>query len=159
MSGKKEKAGVRSQESGVRIEKTTSGARLAFPVFISRRGFTLLELMIVMTIIVVLAAIAMPLYSKHVRVARETVLRDDLHQMRKMIDIYAADKGKLPASLEALVEEGYMREIPVDPVTGEKDWNVTTGSDPASIDGGQGVTNVNSSSGDQSSEGTPYSEW
>ncbi len=125
----------------------------------SRRGFTLLELMIVMTIIVVLAAIVMPLYQKHVVAAREAVLRDDLHQMRKMIDTYAADKGKLPPSLDALVEEGYLREIPVDPVTGQKDWNAALGSDPASIEGGQGVTDVHSSSGDQSSEGTPYSEW
>ncbi len=131
----------------------------AFRLPTSVRGFTLLELMIVMTIIVVLAAIVMPLYQKHVVAAREAVLRDDLHQMRKMIDTYAADKGKLPPSLDALVEEGYLREIPVDPVTGQKDWNAALGSDPASIEGGQGVTDVHSSSGDQSSEGTPYSEW
>lgn len=131
----------------------------AFRFPASVRGFTLLELMIVMTIIVVLAAIVMPLYQKHVVAAREAVLRDDLVQMRKMIDTYAADKGKLPSSLDALVEEGYLREIPVDPITGQKDWNATTGSDPASVEGGQGVTDVHSSSGDQSSEKTPYSEW
>ena len=122
-------------------------------------GFTLLELMIVISIIIILAIIVLPQYQKTVVQARESVLRDDLVQMRKLLDQYAADKGKLPQSLEDLASSGYLREVPVDPITGARDWNVITGQDPFSPDGGQGVTDVRSSSGDQSSEGTPYSEW
>jgi general secretion pathway protein G len=122
-------------------------------------GFTLLELMIVMFILIILVAVAMPQYQKWVLHARESVLRDDLFQMRKLIDQYAADKGKLPQSLDELVSGGYMREIPEDPITGEKNWNVTIGEDPNSTEGGQGVTDVHSAATDISSDGRPYSEW
>lgn len=122
------------------------------------RGFTLLELMIVMFILVIMAAVALPQYQKIMLHARESVLRDDLYQMRRAIDQYAADKGKLPQSLDDLTGQ-YIREIPVDPITEQKDWNVTTGEDPNATDGGQGVTDVHSSSPEVSSEGTPYSEW
>ena len=122
-------------------------------------GFTLLELMIVISIIIILAIIVLPQYQKTVLQARESVLKDDLIQMRKLLDQYAADKGKLPQSLEDLSSSGYLREVPVDPITGQKDWNVILGPDPNSAEGGQGVTDVRSSSGDLSSEGTPYSEW
>ena len=122
-------------------------------------GFTLLELMIVISIIIILAAIALPQYRKTIMAAREAVLRDDLHSMRKLLDQYAADKGKLPQSLEDLVSENYMRELPVDPFTGQKDWTVETGEDSNSTSGEQGVINVRSASPDVSSEGTPYAEW
>src|SRR4051794_21115404 len=122
-------------------------------------GFTLLELMIVISIIIILASIALPQYQKTIMHARETVLKDDLFNMRKLIDQYSADKGKLPQSLDDLVSAGYMREVPKDPITDNKDWTIATGEDPYSTEGGTGVTDVHSSSSEVSTEGTPYSEW
>src|SRR5437867_12998559 len=122
-------------------------------------GFTLLELMIVISIIIILASVALPQYQKVIMHARETVLKDDLFKMRSLIDQYAADKGKLPQSLDDLVTAGYMREIPKDPITDNKDWNIVTGDDPYSTEGGTGVTDVHSSSSEVSTDGRPYSEW
>ena len=122
-------------------------------------GFTLLELMIVITIVIILAAIALPQYQRTILHAREAVLRNDLYDMRKLIDQYAADKGKLPSSLDDLISEHYMREKPVDPVTGKPDWQEITGEDPNSTSGESGLIDVKSSSPDTSTEGTPYSEW
>ena len=122
-------------------------------------GFTLLELMIVISIIIILASITLPQYQRTIMHTRETVLKDDLRKMRSLIDQYAADKGKLPQSLDELVSSGYMREVPIDPFTGQKDWAITTGEDPNSSEGEQGMTDVHSASAETSTEGTPYSEW
>ena len=123
------------------------------------KGFTLLELMIVISVIIILAAITLPQYQKTIMHTRETVLKDDLRKMRSLIDQFAADKGRLPQSLDELVSEGYMREVPNDPFTGQKDWAITTGEDPNSLSGESGITDVHSASAETSTEGTPYSEW
>ena len=125
----------------------------------TRAGFTLLELMIVNTIIIILAAVVLPQYQKTILATRESVLREDLYKMRVLLDQYAADKQKLPATLDDLVSGGYLRELPKDPMTGQADWAPTTGEDPNSTSGESGVTDVHSASADTSSEGTPYSEW
>ena len=159
VTGKREMAVGRRQRAdggGERLDRVTCLPSDSARLF---SGFTLLELMIVISIIIILAAIALPQYQKTIMHARETVLRDDLYKMRSLLDQYGADKGKLPQSLDELVSSGYMRELPVDPITGQKDWAVTTGDDPNTSEGGQGVTDVHSASSDVSSEGTPYSEW
>ena len=115
--------------------------------------------MIVISIIVILAVIAMPQYQKTILHARETVLRDNLYHLRKAIDLYGADKGKLPQSLDELVSAGYIRDVPVDPITGEKDWTLETGEDPGSLTSESGITNVHSASPETSTEGTRSSEW
>ncbi len=115
--------------------------------------------MIVISIIIILAMIVLPQYNATVRVAKEAVLRDNLTHMRKAIDQYAADKGKLPPSPDDLVSSGYLHEIPVDPMTERAEWNWEFGEDPHLLDGGQGIKNVYSSSSDTSEDGQAYSQW
>jgi general secretion pathway protein G len=122
-------------------------------------GFTLIEMVMVMTIIVILAVIGVTSYKQVQLKARETLLKDDLNTMRKMIDQYEADREKLPQTLDDLVSAGYMREVPMDPVTGEKDWAAEMGEDTTSRDGGQGLVNVHSNAPGEGSDGKAYSEY
>ena len=161
MTGKQSRAGrAAGSRSGARNglrDLTRSPLSLAGR---GARGFTLLELMIVISILVILAMIAMAQYNRTVMAAREATLREDLFTMRKMIDQYAADKGKLPQSLSDLQTAGYIHAIPIDPMTDAADWQVEFGEDTGSTGGEQGVVNVRSASGDVSSDGsTRYNEW
>jgi general secretion pathway protein G len=125
------------------------------------RGFTLIELMVVMAIISVLLAIALPIYQKSITRAKESVLRNNLFTLRTMIDEYTIDKQKAPDSLQDLVSEGYLRQIPQDPITGSSDtWRVIMEDTPV---GGStsspGVFDVRSGSDKTALDGTNYSDW
>lgn len=125
------------------------------------RGFTLIELLVVVSMISILAAMGIAQYRNSVRRAQEATLKTDLFHMRDAIDQYYADKGKYPASLEALVTDGYLRKLPVDPFTDSADtWTtVPAEPDPANPSADPGVYNVKSGATGMSMEGTAYSEW
>jgi general secretion pathway protein G len=124
-------------------------------------GFTLVELMVVMLIISVLAAIAIPAYIASLRNAREAVLKEDLHVMRQAIDSYTMDKEKGPSSLDDLVQAGYLKEVPTDPMTHSNSTWVTATSDVLeSVDQSDpGINDVHSGSDEQGSNDQPYSSW
>ena len=124
-------------------------------------GFTLIELIIVMAIIAILVSISVPIYANMIRRAKEAVLREDLHTLRTAIDSYTVDKEKAPESLDDLVQAGYLKAIPVDPMTQHDDTWVTGESDAfTDIDETQaGLNDVHSGSQDISSEGTTYNTW
>ncbi len=124
------------------------------------KGFTMIEMMMVMFILSVLAAVALPQYKNAVTSSKEAVLRENLYRFRDLIDQYQADKGKYPATLEALVEDGYLRKMPIDPITGAADWQaVLSEPDPDNPADAPGVYDVKSVSPATSLVGTPYAEW
>jgi general secretion pathway protein G len=125
----------------------------------SERGFTLFELVVAMTIIVILVAVSVQSYQTIQIKARETILKENLRVMRRAIDQYAADKEQLPQSLEDLVSAGYIREVPVDPITREADWTIETGEDTVSREGGQGMVDVRSSASSEGTDGKAYREY
>lgn len=124
-------------------------------------GFTLIELMVVMALIVVLASVGLTLYSNSVIRAKEAVLKEDLYRMRDGIDQYYADKGKYPATLQDLVSDKYLRAVPVDPFTNSADtWReVPSEPDPNNPTAQPGVYDVRSGSDQTGLDGTKYSEW
>lgn len=124
-----------------------------------QKGFSLLELMIAMFILIILLSIALPAYQSTVQHARETVLKENLWQISRAIDQYAADKGKLPQSLDDLVRDEYLREKPIDPITEEANWKEISGEDIYSTDGGQGLKDVQSSATGMDSNGVAYSKY
>jgi general secretion pathway protein G len=124
------------------------------PTAAGSRGFTLIEILIVLALIGILASIAVPVYTAHLVKTREAVLLEDLFQMRDAIDKYYSDKGVYPPSLDALVESKYIRSVPVDPFTGASDtWEEVL------ADNGSGVFDLHSGSDKVGRNGTNYYDW
>jgi len=124
-------------------------------------GFTLLELIVVMIIISLLAAVAVPAFSHHIKAAKEAVLKEDLHNMRVAIDSYTVDKQKAPQSLDDLVTAGYLKKMPVDPITNRSDsWTGDRSDNYNSVDEtATGINDVHSGSQGASLDGSLYSTW
>jgi general secretion pathway protein G len=122
-------------------------------------GFSLLELMIAMFIVIILLSVALPTYQRSVQNARETVLKENLWQMRRAIDQFAADKGKLPQSVDELVEAKYLREKPVDPISEKAEWDEIRGEDTTSPDAEEGLKDVKSLAAGEDSEGKKYTDY
>lgn len=125
----------------------------------TQKGFSLLELMIAMFIIIVLISVAVPSYQRAMQNAREAVLKENLWQMRKAIDQYTADKGKPPQTLDDLITAKYLRDRPIDPMTEKDDWNEVMGTDQTNSEAEQGLTDIKSSSDGVDLEGKAYSEY
>jgi general secretion pathway protein G len=127
----------------------------------SARGFTLIELMVVMALIVILATIGMSQYRQSIQFTRESVLRDDLFKMRDAIDQYYADKNQYPSALDDLVSGGYMRALPKDPFTNStSSWQaVPAEADPGNPGAPPGVYDVKSGAEGTALDGTSYSDW
>jgi len=128
-----------------------------------RPGFTLIEMIIVFTLIGILVGLALPQYQNAVRKAKESVLKESLFQIRKLIDQYYSDKGKYPASLQALVDEHYLRSVPEDPITGKTDTWVVVQEQPTpeELDPTKelGITDIHSGSEAKGIDGTLYNTW
>ncbi len=123
MIGRKQGSVVSGQWSvKSRRRKTEDQSKIQNPKSEIERGFSLLELMIAMFVMIILLSVALPTFQRSVQQARETVLKENLFQMRRAVDQYAADKGKLPQSLDDLVTGEYLREKPVDPITEKAEW-------------------------------------
>jgi general secretion pathway protein G len=125
-----------------------------------RRGFTFVELMVVITIIVILVSMAIPIYNRSIIRAKESVLANNLYTLRTVIDQYAYDKGKAPQSLQDLVNEGYLQKLPVDPMTGSNQtWRTVMEEASQSVSQSEpGIFDVKSGSDKMGLDGTAYSE-
>jgi general secretion pathway protein G len=125
------------------------------------RGFTFVELMVVITIMVILITMAIPIYNRSIFRAKESVLKNNLFTLRTVIDNYSYDKGKAPQSLQDLVTEGYLQKLPVDPMTGNNQgWRTVMEDASQSISQSEpGIFDVHSGSDKMGLDGTAYSEW
>jgi general secretion pathway protein G len=124
------------------------------------RGYTLIEMIIVMAIISILVSIAIPIYQKALLRTKESLLKNNLFTMRTVIDEYTFDKQKAPQTLQDLVREGYLRAVPLDPITGRDDWKIIMEDAVTSVSQTEpGIFDVRSLSDAKSLEGTAYSEW
>ena len=126
-----------------------------------RAGFTMIELMITMSIVVILVSIAVPIYQRSILRAKESVLKNNLFTLRTVIDEYTYDKQKAPQSLQDLVTEGYLRTIPADPMVGNNtSWKTIMEEATQSVNQSEpGIFDVRSGSDKMGSEGTTYAEW
>jgi general secretion pathway protein G len=124
-------------------------------------GFTLVELMIVMAIIGVLAMVAVPKYITAIKHAKEAVLKEDLHTLRAAIDSYTMDKQKAPQSLDDLIQDGYLKIVPTDPMTNSNTtWNTDSSDSMHSLDQTDpGIDDIHSGSDETGSDGQPYNTW
>src|SRR5437870_2852373 len=123
------------------------------------RGFSLLELMIAMFIMIILLSVAVPTYQRSVQHAKETVLKENVWQIRRAIEQYRADKGKLAKSVDDLVQAKYLYEMPMDPIADKAEWKEEMGDDPSSSEAEQGLINVTSLAEGQDSNGESYSKY
>jgi len=125
----------------------------------TQKGYSLLELMIAMFILIILISVAVPSYQRAMQNARESVLKENLWQMRRAIDQYTADKGKPPQSLDDLITAKYLRERPMDPITEKDDWTEVMGTDQSSEAAEPGLADIKSASDGADFEGKAYSEY
>ena len=139
----------------------TGRARVNIPRRRGLRGFTFVELMVVITIIVILITMAIPIYSNTIRRSKETVLKQNLTTIRTVIDNYTIDKQKAPQNLSDLVTDGYLREVPYDPMTGSNTtWTIVMEDASQSINQSEpGIFDVHSGSDKIGLDGTPYKDW
>jgi general secretion pathway protein G len=148
--------GLGFRVSGSEFRVTNPESRAPNP----ETGFTLLEVIIVLTVLAIIVSIAIPAYQAVILRSRESVLKQNLYQVRHQIEQFAADRGRYPESLQELVEKGYLREIPLDPISNSREtWETVQEDQPLTGEGPGGVKDVKSGAEGTSSEGTPYKEW
>jgi general secretion pathway protein G len=123
------------------------------------KGFTLFELVIVITILLILAGISVPMYQTFMKTARDTALKDTLFKMRDAIDKYTVDKEEAPQSLEDFVMSNYLRAVPIDPITRQQDWEVELEEEPANPNGRRGIKNIYSAASGNAVNGTAYRDF
>ncbi|HVO41385.1 MAG TPA: type II secretion system protein [Aggregatilineales bacterium] len=126
----------------------------------SSRGFTLIEMVIVITLILILVSIAVPIYNRSITRAKEAVLRQDLFTLRQVISQYTLDKQKAPQSIDDVISAGYLKVVPIDPMTGQSNWTTDEEDSLMAVDQQEpGIVDVHSSSNQIASDGTAYSSW
>jgi general secretion pathway protein G len=151
---------VRANNSAVLAQKPATARAFARTRRNRTRGFTLLELMIVITMIMILMSVAVPIYNQSIVQARESVLRSNLATLRSVISQYTLDKQKAPQGLDDLVQAGYLRQIPLDPMTKQPNWEVKEEDVLMAVDQQEpGIDDVHSASSGIASDGTAYSTW